>query len=273
MKHSNRYSPELRERAVRLVLNPGVGHETQWAAIVSTSSKAGCSAETLHKWMRQAERDQSRRPGGLRARNVTGTSDGAGTAPAPEAAMASTRASPPAPTRPGVLGPMLRHPRAPPPPWRLRGEPPPYARKTTACQPSTTGRQGTIEGRTNSLPTDPGREAPGRRGRAAGRRACQHRAPRRPGLGRARCGDRASQPLPAARLHPARIRSPIDGAGLQEAVAIRASIAPSRCAVQLRVVTAHGACESATVTEVLWNPIPRSIAKCAGSARWCRAKE
>ena len=39
MKHSDRYSPELRERAVRLVLDPQGGHETQWAAIVSVSSK------------------------------------------------------------------------------------------------------------------------------------------------------------------------------------------------------------------------------------------
>ena len=58
---------------------------------------------------------------------------------------------------------------------------------------------------------------------------------------------------------------------VQEAVATRASIAPSRCAVQLRVVTAHGARESATVTEVLWNP--RSATTPAGSARWWRAKE
>ena len=41
MKHSNRYSPELRDRTVRLVLNPQGGHETQWVAIVSVSSKVG----------------------------------------------------------------------------------------------------------------------------------------------------------------------------------------------------------------------------------------
>ena len=63
MKHSNRYSPELRERAVRLVLDPQGGHETQWAAIVSVSSKVGCSAETLRKWVRRAERDAGVRPG------------------------------------------------------------------------------------------------------------------------------------------------------------------------------------------------------------------
>ena len=59
----NRHSPEFRERAVRLVLDPQGGHETQWAAIVSVSSKVGCSAETLRKWVRRAERDTGVRPG------------------------------------------------------------------------------------------------------------------------------------------------------------------------------------------------------------------
>ena len=63
MRHSHRYSPEPRERAVRLVLDHQGGDESQWAAIVSVSSKVGCSAETLRKWVRQAERDQGRRPG------------------------------------------------------------------------------------------------------------------------------------------------------------------------------------------------------------------
>ena len=63
MKYSNRCSSELRERAVQLVLNPQGRHETQWVAIVSVSSKVGCSAETLRKWVRRAERDTGVRPG------------------------------------------------------------------------------------------------------------------------------------------------------------------------------------------------------------------
>ena len=46
-----------------MVLGSQDGHGTQWAAIVSVSSKVGCSSETLRKWVRQAERDQGRRPG------------------------------------------------------------------------------------------------------------------------------------------------------------------------------------------------------------------
>ena len=63
MKHSNRFSPELRERAVRLVLDHQGGHESQWAAIVSVSSKVGSSPETLREWVRRAERDSGVRPG------------------------------------------------------------------------------------------------------------------------------------------------------------------------------------------------------------------
>jgi len=46
-----------------MVLEHQAEHESQWAAIVSIAEKIGCSAETLRHWVRQAERDQGRRPG------------------------------------------------------------------------------------------------------------------------------------------------------------------------------------------------------------------
>ena len=57
------YSPEVRERAVRLVLEGGGDHPTRWAAINSVAGKIGCTTETLRKWVRQAERDTGQRPG------------------------------------------------------------------------------------------------------------------------------------------------------------------------------------------------------------------
>ena len=62
-KTSNRFSPEVRQRAVRMVLEHGGDHASQWAAIGSIAGKIGCTAETLRTWVRQAERDQGRRPG------------------------------------------------------------------------------------------------------------------------------------------------------------------------------------------------------------------
>jgi transposase-like protein len=63
MSTSKRYSPEVRERAVRLVFEQQGQHESQWAAIGSIAAKMGCTAETLRKWVRQAERDLGRRAG------------------------------------------------------------------------------------------------------------------------------------------------------------------------------------------------------------------
>ena len=63
MDKRTRYSPEVRERAVRLVLDQQGGHDSQWAAIISVSSKIGCAPETLRKWVRQAERDLGQRAG------------------------------------------------------------------------------------------------------------------------------------------------------------------------------------------------------------------
>jgi transposase len=61
-KTSNRFSPEVRQRAVRMVLDHGGDHASQWAAIGSIAAKIGCTAETLRKWVRQAERDSGQRP-------------------------------------------------------------------------------------------------------------------------------------------------------------------------------------------------------------------
>ena len=57
------FSPEVRERAVRLVLAQQDAHDSQWAAIESIAGKIGCTAETLRKWVRRAECDQGVRTG------------------------------------------------------------------------------------------------------------------------------------------------------------------------------------------------------------------
>jgi transposase len=63
MNKSTRYSPEVRERAVRLVFEHQGEYASQWAAIGSIASKIGCTPETLRKWVRRAERDQGLRSG------------------------------------------------------------------------------------------------------------------------------------------------------------------------------------------------------------------
>ena len=63
MSRASRYAPEVRERAVRMVVEHAADHESEWAAMRSIADKFGCTAETLRKWVRQVERDQGRRPG------------------------------------------------------------------------------------------------------------------------------------------------------------------------------------------------------------------
>jgi transposase-like protein len=63
MKTNKRYSPEVRERAVRMVFEHQHEHDSQWATIESISAKIGCTAETLRRWVRQAEVDQGKRGG------------------------------------------------------------------------------------------------------------------------------------------------------------------------------------------------------------------
>ena len=63
MSTKSRYSPEVRERAVRLVFEHQGDYESQWAAIESIAGKRGCTAETRRQWVRQTERDQGKRAG------------------------------------------------------------------------------------------------------------------------------------------------------------------------------------------------------------------
>ena len=63
MAKRSRFSPEVRERAVRMVYEHGGEHASQWAAITSIASKIGCSAQTLSSWIKRRERDAGTRPG------------------------------------------------------------------------------------------------------------------------------------------------------------------------------------------------------------------
>ena len=63
MRKSPKFSPEVIERAVRMVFDAKDQYASQWAAIESIAGKIGCSGETLRKWVRQGERDNGVRPG------------------------------------------------------------------------------------------------------------------------------------------------------------------------------------------------------------------
>lgn len=63
MGDGSRFSPEVRERAVRLVFEQVKDNEPTWPVIVSVARKIGCTAETLRRWVRQAERETGKREG------------------------------------------------------------------------------------------------------------------------------------------------------------------------------------------------------------------
>jgi transposase len=60
---TNKFSPEVRSRAVRMVLDHEGEHASRWASVVSIAAKIGCTPQTLNEWVKKAEVDSGRKPG------------------------------------------------------------------------------------------------------------------------------------------------------------------------------------------------------------------
>lgn len=63
MSTTKKFSPEVRERAVRMVLEHERDHPSRWAAVVSIAEKIGCTPQTLNEWVKKAEVDSGKRAG------------------------------------------------------------------------------------------------------------------------------------------------------------------------------------------------------------------